>query len=432
MRVQRDSRRGEGMKPRILFIGPPSSTHTHSWINLLKGASFDVRLFGCGEAYPPHAWDVFTYLTTQHLPRGLDRTTRVTLYSTPEEKARTPRLLVRRAIRKATRPFGNSVSDASPSVHSRGPTRATSPEAWLAEVVRKWQPDIIHTLGLEPAGLFYSRTRGAYPIQGIGRWVLQLRGGSDLELRRTDPNAIPEIRAVLTSCDQIVCDNLVNHRYVLKLGAHRAQLSELNPVPGTGGIDVDGIGAPSKGAPSERRRLILWPKAYERIWSKSVPVLEAITLAWSKVRPAEIYMVPIDEETRLRYNQLPAEIRASCSVSTGIPREEMLALMAEARVMLAPSLVDGVPNCLYEAMAAGAFPVVSPLETIAAVVREEENVLFARNLYPEEIAAALVRAMNDDALVDRAALNNAALVRTVADRSAIQKSVIAYYWKLLT
>ncbi len=409
-------------------MGPPSSTHTHSWIDLLEGVGFDVRLFGCGEAYPPHSWDVLTYLTTPQPPRGLNPETRISLYRTPEEEAITPRGGFPRGLWRASFVPKKRVRAESAV---RCPLRAESPEAWLAEIIRAWQPDIVHTLGLDPAGLFYLAVREAYALKGIGRWVLQLRGGSDLELRRTDPGAIPQIRAALRSCDQIVCDNLVNHRYVAELGASHDQLSELNPVPGTGGIDVEAIGAMSKSPPSQRRRLILWPKAYERMWSKSVPVLEAIRLAWPELRPAEICLVPIDEETRLRYNQLPAEIRTCCTVSTGIAREEMLSLMAEARVMLAPSLVDGVPNCLYEAMAAGAFPVVSPLETIAAVVKEEENVLFARNLYPEMIAAALVRAMNDDALVDGAARKNVVLVGKLANRRTIRPRVIAYYWGLL-
>ena len=49
----------------------------------------------------------------------------------------------------------------------------------------------------------------------------------------------------------------------------------------------------------------------------------------------------------------------------------------------------------------GAFPIVSPLETITNLIKQDENVLFARNLYPNEIADALIRAMMDDELVDQ-------------------------------
>jgi glycosyltransferase involved in cell wall biosynthesis len=95
--------------------------------------------------------------------------------------------------------------------------------------------------------------------------------------------------------------------------------------------------------------------------------------------------------------------------------------------MLAPTLIDGIPNSLYEAMASGAFPILSPIETILSVVKNEENVLFARNLYPHEIADALARAMTDDALVDAASQKNLELVRRVASRDLIRPRVIEFY-----
>lgn len=124
---------------------------------------------------------------------------------------------------------------------------------------------------------------------------------------------------------------------------------------------------------------------------------------------------------------LPAKIRESCVLHDRMPREYFLSLLAQARVLLIPSLVDGVPNSLYEAMAVGAFPIVSPLETICPVVEAEKNVLFARNLYPEEISRALVRAMSDDALVENAAKNNLELVEKLASKRMISKKVIEYY-----
>jgi hypothetical protein len=82
---------------------------------------------------------------------------------------------------------------------------------------------------------------------------------------------------------------------------------------------------------------------------------------------------------------------------------------------------------MFEAMATGAFPILSPLETIRPLVRDGTNTLFARNLYPDEIGQALVRAMTDDALVDGAAAKNLALVRELADRTAIRPRVLGLY-----
>jgi glycosyltransferase involved in cell wall biosynthesis len=102
-------------------------------------------------------------------------------------------------------------------------------------------------------------------------------------------------------------------------------------------------------------------------------------------------------------------------------------LMLQARVMLAPSLIDGTPNVMFEAMAAGAFPILSPLDTITGLVEQGRNVLFARNLYPEEIAEALIRAMSDDELVNRAAELNLELVGRLANRKEIRPRVVHFY-----
>jgi hypothetical protein len=65
------------------------------------------------------------------------------------------------------------------------------------------------------------------------------------------------------------------------------------------------------------------------------------------------------------------------------------------------------------------------------MVRAEENVLFARNLYPDEIASVLVRAMNDDNMVDKAAEENMKLVMEIADRRKIKQKVEIFYCGLV-
>ena len=159
-------------------------------------------------------------------------------------------------------------------------------------------------------------------------------------------------------------------------------------------------------------------------------MLEALRLSWDRMPPCEVRMLAVIPEVTMWFQTLPDRIRERCTLSERVPRPETLELMTTARIMLAPSLSDGVPNCMFESMAAGAFPIVSPLETIRPIVEDERNVLFARNLYPTEIAAALCRAMTDDVLVDRAAEANLALVRQIANRAVIRPRVIEFYNKL--
>lgn len=480
-------------KPKILFIGLPHSTHTQSWIDLLTGSEFNIRLFGVPAGYPPPTtWRVRTYVTISGLPKGLEPDIRCCLHPTPEEQCeyqveyqgledrrrelqdrqrelqdrrrelqdrRWRRLrrnpvywgfaLTRKGLDRVGSVFGmprlyqelrwvpafsedsimnslllNEIPPLSPP-HPK----AVSAEAWLAHVIQEWQPDIIHTLGLDhdQGGFFYYGVRKTFGLEKYGKWVLQLRGGSDLTLNRHDPEMAVRISDILKECDRIICDNTRNIAYAEEMGVPRDKFADIVPIPGTGGIDLDGFSGARNVMPSQRERIILWPKAYNCPWSVALPVYEALKIAWDRIKPCKIHMLAMTPDARMWFNALPPDIRRHCHVHDRIPRQEVLFLMQQSRVMLAPSLVDGIPNSLYEAMAAGAFPIVSPLETIASVVQNERNVLFARNLYPDEIAQALERSMTDSMLVDTAAQQNYLIVQRLADRALTGPRVVAFY-----
>ena len=399
-------------KPKILFIGWADSTHTHSWIDLLQDAKLNVRMFGLDPKIPPHEWMVKTYVTV-YTSDSLNPQTRLRVYPPliiPFSFFNKFNMLWNKAVRQIAMP------------------KILSIEACLAKVIKRWQPDIIHTLGLNPASYLYLRACKQFNLGGIGKWVVQARGGPDLALHRLLPSYRPQIENVFNLCDQFIADNQRNYKYATELGLADHKLSSLGVVSGTGGIDVISLEKKWNGLPSQRERLIVWPKTYEAPSSKAHPVLEAIKIAWTKIKPCRIEMLwVVQPEIEMWLATYPEEIRNSCYLQGRIPREQVLEMFSRARVMLTPSLTDGIPNSMLEAMALGAFPIVSPIETITPVVKEVENVLFARNLYPHEIAAALERAMTDDKLVDQAAKVNIELIRRIADRAEIRPRVVKFY-----
>lgn len=301
-----------------------------------------------------------------------------------------------------------------------------SPEEWLAQIIREWRPDIVHTLGLDFASYFYSNVRSWFGLSNAGKWIVQARGGPDLALHRLMPEHADRIRKVLCSCDVFIADNQANYSYAVDMGLAESKICPLGFLPGTGGIDLESTSDVPR--PSQRPRLIVWPKAYECPQGKALPVFEGLRLAWDHIQPCRIALLAAyQDEVAMWWRILPEAIQQASQLYSRIPRLEVLELLKSARVLLAPSLSDGIPNSLYEAMAFGVFPIVSPLETIGSIVEDEKHVLFARNLYPGEIAAALIRAMNDDALVDAAAERNLRLVGAIADRAKIRQRVVGYY-----
>jgi glycosyltransferase involved in cell wall biosynthesis len=391
-------------EPRILFIGLAQSSHTHAWIDLLSESELNVRLFAIPNSVPPTQWPIKTYVSLSSIQNNTS--TREYLYSGTAGKARN--FYNGFAVKHYLKQIGTS-------------------EEWLFHIIKSWQPHIIHTLGLEPASYYYFDVRKKFHLASIGKWIVQVRGGPDLALNRFLPEYAQKIRSVFQECDQVIADNQQNYEYALEMGLDGDRICELGTLPGSGGIDVEGLKNLWQDPPSTREKIIVWPKAYECPQSKALPVFEALKLAWHRLPPCKLFMFAADHETMLWFQALPEYIKEASSISYRVPRNELLSCLVKARVMLAPSILDGIPNSLYEAMASGAFPIVSPLETISQVVRENENVLFARNLYPAEVAEALVKAMSDDALIDRASRNNYLLVSQIANRALIIPKITDYY-----
>ncbi len=367
-------------KIKILFIAYANSSHTHSWVELLEGQWFDVRVFGIEDIPAPA---IFTFPTVT---------------------------------------ISNYFPDAEYTLEKEAES--------LAKLISDWQPDIIHTLGLYPAAFIYYSARQLFNLQHVGKWIVTARGGPDIALHRLIPDEASKISLVLRHCDQFIADNIQNYQYAISLGLSESKLSPAGVLPGTGGVDCDTLSQLSTGKPSERERSILWPKAYECPASKALPVFEALKLCWEKIRPCTIYLTAVEQlEIRYWFETLPAEIKSNCILLNRIERNSILKLMGSVRVLLAPSLTDGIPNSLYEAMSTGAVPVFSPLETIQTVI-SEGNAIFARNLYPHEIAVALDIAMNNDVLANEIAQRNYKLVRKLANRETIRSKAIMNYIKL--
>lgn len=392
---------------KILFIGFADSSHTRSWIDLLAGTGADIRLFGISGHYPPERLPVRTTVLGEELfSTGKDgcawRMRRRVLRRLINLEAKTRRMVARLSGREAITAGGSRM------------VRRLDRRA-LVSVVKDFRPDIVHTLGLEHAGTLFSQVRD--DVAGhYGTWVATVRG-SELTL----PGLLPEDRTrdILSSCAVAVVDS--QHSQDLAQG----YCAQVHRFPGSGGVDI-----PDKIA-GTRERMILWPKAFDFWGSTSLPVLEAIRLCWEKIAPCTIHLTAMDERTRKAVEALPEVIRASLVTHERISRRDLLALMAQARVMLAPSLSDGIPNVLYEAMAYGALPVLSPLDTIREIAEEGRNALFAQNRSPDEIAAALTRAMNDDALFRDIQKRNRSLVAEVADRKILAENAIRLYTSLL-
>lgn len=363
-------------KIRILFLGQIISSHAQSWMGLLDQEPdiFDIRCF--------------------------------TVPNTPYPKDSSFKNI-----------FGNLKKLESPKIPSVVHSKM------LEAILFMYKPDIVHTFAAFPTAALYAPVLKRY--KNRFKWVLQVRGGPDVYMNRFDPIKRDILKDLFKHCDILIADNEINYSIATELGIESSKKWSYGIVPGAGGVDLLEFSSALKPSLSQKR--VIWPKAYEGFESKGLPVLEAIKIAWPKIKGVNFTFTAGNAELNDYLRFLPQEILDHIDVRDRIPRGEMLELMQQSRVVMAPSLLEGIPNSLYESMAAQCVPIYSPLETYKNKFSDKKNVLYARNLYPSEIAEALVTAINDDELADKLATNNISYIQEIANRGEISNNIIKLY-----
>src|SRR5580704_17786719 len=137
--------------PKILFIGFGESSHTHAWIDLLRGSEFNVRLFSLPSGVPPDDWPINTYVSGG--ARGpFDSAFRLSVFSRQQQ-------LTEWVWRHVAARF------------ALVPPHVFTLQHALAKILRSWQPDIVHTLGFDPAAYLYLETCGMAGARGGERSI---------------------------------------------------------------------------------------------------------------------------------------------------------------------------------------------------------------------------------------------------------------------
>jgi glycosyltransferase involved in cell wall biosynthesis len=124
-------------------------------------------------------------------------------------------------------------------------------------------------------------------------------------------------------------------------------------------------------------------------------------------------------------------IQANVRLIGGLPHHEMADLFRLGMVAASPSLHDGTPNTLLEAMACGAFPVAGDIESVREWITDGQNGLLFPVLDVERQTKALLHALDDQALRAQALAQNLELIATRAAYKVAMAQAEAFYATVL-
>ena len=385
------------MNKRILFCADGYAVHTQEWLRLFEGTDWDVHV-SVGGAVPPCLIDA-----TFH-----------TLDATAENPAG-----------NRVRPFWPWRRGAGRVCHLRFGRGPDAESKRFATLIRKLRPTIVHSLRLQNEGYC---VLGALPAvrTTAATWIVSL-WGSDLCYFGDDPDHHARIEAVMRACDILTADCVRDLHLSRQLGASAEQIYFDHAIPGNGGLDIEAIRRRIREPDPARRRVVLIPKAREDRFHRFAPVVEALRFAAPALDGFSLVFLGANQASREQIATLPSELKRRSEVYSTVPREQALDWMARSRVMVAPSLSDGTPNVMLEAMATGALPILSPLASIREWLGDGDNGLLESNENAPRLARAITRACRDDELVQQAAGRNLAIVAGRADRNHIRTKILAMY-----
>ncbi|HYE15908.1 MAG TPA: glycosyltransferase [Pyrinomonadaceae bacterium] len=390
---------------RILFVALPDSIHAARWINQVTGRGWDVHLFPAYEA-PPHAElrELTVYGFSSARPSGLHESVRL----------------------RGLWPFA-SAHHRVKTLAGRLAPRFAERSGWLARLVRRLKPDVIHSMEFQRAGYLTldakRRFAGRFPAWIATNW------GSDVYLFGRLAEHRERVRGVLAECDfyHSECERDV------RLAREHGFKGEALPVlPGGGGFDLEEMRRFRQPGPTSARRVVAL-KGYQNWAGRALFGLRALELCADALRGYTVAVHLAEPDTAIaaelfaQRTGLPVEI-----LPPGRPHEEILRLHGRARVSVGLSISDAASTSALEAMVMGSFPVQSETSCLCEWARDGETALLVQPEDPEGVAAAVRRALADDALVDRAAELNARTVAERLDRAVVEPRVVEMYERVVS
>ncbi|MGQ9662696.1 MAG: glycosyltransferase [Kiritimatiellia bacterium] len=278
----------------------------------------------------------------------------------------------------------------------------------VRQIIRNWRPDIVFAPYLSSNGLCAAMSwKGPLVVAGVGGDVLNHAGrrGVGLYLRELS------IRYVCHRADLI---NTVSEGITAELKRLGVPAAKILQMPF--GTDLE-VFRPAKDMPRKIATRIICTRKHERIYD--IPtILQA--LAMLKQSGCRFQCVFTSGGSLLHNHRILAgELGLADHVQfTGdLNHDRLPILLRNADVYVSASRNDGTSVALLEAMASGLLPVVTRIAANAPWVEDGHTGLLFEPGEPSSLAAALARAIDDDALRRRAFLEN----RSRVDRNGNMK-----------
>ena len=290
----------------------------------------------------------------------------------------------------------------------------------LEKIVFDIQPDLVHAMRIPYEGILTAKVMEKFeniPLV-ISVW------GNDFTLHANATKWMKSVtRQVLSRADGLHTDCRRDQGLAEEWGFDPTRPTLV--VPGNGGIDMS-VFFPIGEERSTQKLTVTNPRgirAYIRndTFFKAIP--EIITQF-----PTAKFICPGMAGESIALNWIEKfDLSASVELLPKVSQKNMADLFRGAAVMVSPSVHDGTPNTLLEAMACGSYPVAGDLDSIREWIKPGTNGSLIDPKSPSELATAVIEALKDEQLRKTAANWNRSLIKENAEYFSSMEKAQAFY-----
>jgi glycosyltransferase involved in cell wall biosynthesis len=395
---------------RLLYVADGRSPIALNWISYFVESGNEVHLISTFDCIPD-----LSFSSLHILPVGFSE-------FQPAAGASTGRDSYRGMLRRMM-----PVPVRTQIRHWLAPLTLANAAKRLAFFVEEIQPDLLHAMRIPYEGMV-----AAMALNNIVDLPMLLSvWGNDFTLHApSTPFMSRYTRLALARTDALHTDCRRDMRLAEKWGFDPAKPAVV--LPGAGGIQLDLFYSDV----NERQKLpekgitVINPRGI-RAYVRNDIFFRAVPLVLDK-DPAIRFICPAmaDEPQAWRWIR---ELGIDMAVEL-LPRQSrpgMASLYRKAEVAVSPSLHDGTPNTLLEAMACGCFPIAGDIESIHEWIQPGINGLLFDPNDPKSLADAILYAADQSDLRMSAAKYNTRLIAERAEHWRVMREADEFYQRLV-
>jgi hypothetical protein len=392
-------------KPRLFLVAFAGSIHTARWLNQIIGNDWNIHLLPAfdEEGFHPSLPNIFYHPTFWGGSGGI----------------------------QTLRMSGFFCGHRFVSGFMRRMMRNLWPRyrmVYFHHLIRKWKPDLIHSLEFQHSGYFVSSAKesfsGTFPPWIATNW------GSDIYLFGRLANHQERIKKLLGQCDFYSCEC---QRDVI-LGRQFGFSGTVLPVfPNSGGFDLETLAKLRFATPPSQRKLIML-KGNQGFAGRALVGIRALERCGKSLEGYEIgiYSAATDEKALIAPKLLSLNTGVKVTmIPEDTPHEEMLRWHSRARISIGLSISDAISTSFLEALVMGSFPIQSRTACADEWIENNRTGILVHPEDPEGIELAIKKVLADDSLVDTAALINWKTAQDRLNRDSLRKKTREFYERVL-